>query len=344
MKKITVLGAGSWGTALAIVLANNGWPVNLWCRTQEQKEQMIMKRENTKYLPGVVLPGNITISSNLEEVLTDPSPLCIVFSVPTNAVRETLNKVKHLLKSSTILVNTAKGIETNTLKRLSEVFEDELPGISDRFCVLSGPSHAEEVARGVPTTVVAASSIRKVAEKVQDIFISPQFRVYTNPDVIGVEIGGALKNVIALATGISDGLGYGDNSRAALITRGMTEIARLGVKMGASPLTFAGLSGIGDLVVTCTSMHSRNRRAGIALGQGKDLETVLKEMGMVVEGVNTTRSINKLKEKYDVELPISQEVYNVLFKGVSPREGVVNLMTRMRKHEMENVVLKQVQW
>jgi len=342
MKEIAVVGAGSWGTALAVTLAKKGLNVKLWCRRPEQAKELYTKRENIKYLPSVVLPHNINILTNIEETILGVE--YIVLAVPSHAVRNILNQIKNLLSPSTILINTAKGIEPETLMRLSEVFEDEIPGITPRFAVLSGPSHAEEVGKDVPTTVVAASIKRETAEKVQDIFMAPKLRVYTNPDVVGVEIGGALKNVIALATGISDGLGYGDNSKAALITRGMTEIARLGVKLGANPLTFAGLTGIGDLVVTCTSMHSRNRRAGIALGQGKQLEDVLKEMGMVVEGVRTTKAAVLLSEKFSVDLPIATEVYNVLFKGITPENGVVNLMTRMKTNEMEEIVIDKINW
>jgi len=342
MKKIAILGAGSWGTALAVMLSKKGIDVKLWCRGAEQAFQLVNIRENLKYLPGVILPQNINITTDLDEAVLNVD--CIVLAVPTHGIRELLQNSIHLLTPSTVLVNTAKGIEPETLLRISEIFEDEIPGISQRFCVLSGPSHAEEVGRDMPTTVVAASVNRKIAEMVQDIFISPKFRVYTNPDVVGVEIGGALKNVIALATGISDGLGFGDNTKAALITRGMTEIARLGVKMGANPLTFAGLTGIGDLVVTCTSMHSRNRRAGIALGQGKELNAVLRDMGMVVEGVPTTKAVVMLGEKYNVNLPIASEVYNFLFSGINAQEGVVNLMTRIRTHEMEEVVINQNDW
>lgn len=342
MKNAAILGAGSWGTALAVTLAKKGIGINLWCRNETQALQLTKIRENLKYLPGVILPQNIKIVSDLKEAIHNID--YVVMSIPTHGIREVLKKIAPLLKPSAIVVNTAKGIEPDTLMRLSQVFEDEIPGIRERFCVLSGPSHAEEVSRDMPTTVVSASTKRQTAEKVQELFISPKFRVYTNPDVVGVEIGGALKNVIALATGISDGLGFGDNTKAALITRGMTEIARLGVKMGANPLTFAGLTGIGDLVVTCTSMHSRNRRAGIALGQGKKLDEVLEDMGMVVEGVRTTKAVQMLGEKYDVDLPIAQEVFKVLFKGLEPHEAVVNLMTRMRTHEMEEIVVNENEW
>lgn len=342
MRKVTILGAGSWGTALAVTLAKKGIEVNLWSRNPKHVSQLQTIKENLNYLPGVILPQNINFISDLRIAVQNME--CIVLAIPTHGIREVLQDLSQFLDSSAILVNTAKGIEPDTLMRLSQVFDDELPGINERFCVLSGPSHAEEVSRDMPTTVVAAATNREVAEKVQDIFMTPKFRVYTNPDVVGVEIGGALKNVIALATGISDGLNFGDNTKAALITRGMTEIARLGVKMGANPLTFAGLTGIGDLVVTCTSMHSRNRRAGIALGQGKNLNDILKDMGMVVEGVRTTKAVLLLAENYEVDLPIASEVYNVLFNSTSPQEAVVNLMTRIRTHEMEEIVTNKNEW
>ncbi len=342
MKHVAVLGAGSWGTALAVTLARKGLLVNLWARRQEQVDEINTLRENVKYLPGVVLPDNIKATTNLEEALANTED--IVLAVPSHSTRNIIQMIKNYLKPNSAIINTAKGIEPETLLRLSQVAEEEIPGISSRFAVLSGPSHAEEVGKAMPTAVVVASSSRKTAERFQELFFSPTFRVYTNPDVIGVEVSGALKNVIALATGISVGLGFGDNTAAALVTRGMTEIARLGVKMGANPLTFAGLTGIGDLVVTCTSRHSRNRRTGIALGQGQTLEDILAEMNMAVEGVRTTKAIIKLKEKYNVSLPISEEVYKVLFQGVNPKEGVVNLMTRDPVKEIEEVVLDDWDW
>lgn len=342
MKHIAVLGAGSWGTALAVTLARKGLLVNLWARRQEQVDEINTLRENVKYLPEVVLPDNIKATTNLEEALTNAED--IVLAVPSHSTRNIIQMIKNYLKPNSAIINTAKGIEPETLLRLSQVAEEEIPGISSRFAVLSGPSHAEEVGRAMPTAVVVASSSRKTAERFQELFFSPTFRVYTNPDVIGVEVSGALKNVIALATGISVGLGFGDNTAAALVTRGMTEIARLGVKMGANPLTFAGLTGIGDLVVTCTSRHSRNRRTGIALGQGQSLENILSEMNMAVEGVRTTKAIMKLKEKYNVNLPISEEVYKVLFQGVNPKDGVINLMTRDPVKEIEEVVLDDWDW
>lgn len=335
MEEIAVLGAGSWGTALAVTLAKKGFSIKLWARRAEQAEKINKIKENVQYLPGVVIPYNIICMTDLEKALHNCN--YIVLSVPTHGLRDLAKQIKDFIKPADILINTAKGIEPNTLMLMSEILEQEIPDISSRLAVLSGPSHAEEVGKEQPTAVVVASKKEDTATKVQDLFITPKFRVYTNSDIVGVEIGGALKNVIALATGISDGLGFGDNAKAGLITRGITEIARLGIKMGARPSTFAGLTGIGDLVVTCTSMHSRNRRAGIAIGKGKNLAEILNSMGMVVEGVRTAKAAALLCKKYEVDLPISLEVYNVLFRGIKPEEAVIRLMTRVKKHEVEDI-------
>lgn len=337
MKNIAVLGAGSWGTALSITLAKKGYNVKLWARRPELAKELNSIKENLKYLPGVVIPYNVVCSSDIDKVIHNSK--YVVLSVPTHGLRDLAAKIKNLITDDTVLINTAKGIEPDTLMLQHEIIEEVIPEATFRLAVLSGPSHAEEVGREQPTTVVVASKNGEIAKEVQDLFITPKFRVYTNSDVIGVEIGGALKNVIALATGISDGLGFGDNTKAAIITRGLSEIARIGKKMGANLHTFSGLTGIGDLVVTCDSMHSRNRRAGIAIGKGKKLETVLEEMGMVVEGVRTTKAAIQLCEKFNVDLPIAQEVNNVLFEGVKPEEAVVNLMTRMKTHEVEELLL-----
>ncbi|SMB94459.1 glycerol 3-phosphate dehydrogenase (NAD(P)+) [Desulfonispora thiosulfatigenes DSM 11270] len=335
MNKVAVLGSGSWGTALAITLAKKGYDTNIWARRSSLAQELNENKENKQYLPGVVIPNNIYSSADLEKVIHKAK--YIVMSIPTHGIREVALQLKNIIKPDSILINTSKGIEPGTLMLQHEVIEEEIPEMYERIALLSGPSHAEEVGKELPTAVVVASRISEVATEIQDLFISPKFRVYTNLDVIGVEVGGALKNVIALATGIADGLGFGDNTKAAIITRGLTEIARIGKKMGANDLTFAGLTGIGDLVVTCNSMHSRNRRAGIAIGQGKKLDTILAEMGMVVEGVRTCKATMELSKKYDVELPISKEVYNVLFEGVTPEKAVVNLMTRLKTHEVESV-------
>ncbi|QEK11976.1 NAD(P)H-dependent glycerol-3-phosphate dehydrogenase [Crassaminicella thermophila] len=338
---ICVIGAGSWGTALAISLSKKGHNVRLWMRNEEQLLQMKKSRENIKYLPGVILPDNIKLFHNILHAVKDAD--IILLTISSQAVRETIKKFKEAVHDKQIIVNAAKGLENNTLLRISEVVKEELS--QNAFAVLSGPSHAEEVCRDMPTTLVVASDSKSIAEYIQDVFISPKLRVYTNPDVIGVELGGSLKNVIALGAGISDGLGFGDNAKAALMTRGIAEIARLGQAMGADINTFAGLTGIGDLIVTCTSMHSRNRRCGIEIGKGKKLEEAVKSIGMVVEGVVTTEVAYKLSMKYGVEMPITTEIYNILYKNSDAREAVVNLMMRSKTHEIEEVVInKKFNW
>lgn len=333
-EKIGVLGGGSWGTSLAILLAKKGNDVTIWLRDKEQVNSINETRENKKYLPGIKLPDNISISSDLEE--TNYKKDLILLSVPTHGIRQVLNSCKSTIKKEQIILNVSKGIENQSLLRISQIVEEILPG--NRYAVLSGPSHAEEVAKDMATTVASASNYRNVAEYIQDLFITPSFRVYTNPDVTGVELGGALKNIIALAAGISDGLDCGDNTKAALMTRGIFEMAKLGVKVGAKSETFSGLSGIGDLIVTCTSMHSRNRRAGILIGQGMQVEEATKKIGMVVEGIKTTKSAFYLSKEYDIDMPITEELYNVLYKGKNVENSVSNLMLRDKKHEMENVV------
>ncbi|WP_427338521.1 NAD(P)H-dependent glycerol-3-phosphate dehydrogenase [Caloranaerobacter sp. DY30410] len=331
---IGILGGGSWGTALALLLANKGYQVDLWVRDVKQCNYMKEARENKKYLPNVKLSDNINVTNDIEEAVYRKN--IILLAVPSHAIRETIRKFKRQLKEQPILVNVAKGIETDTLLRISEIVKQELPTVE--YTVISGPSHAEEVSKNIPTAVVAASINKKTAEYIQEVFMTPRFRVYTNPDVIGVELGGALKNVIALGAGISDGLGYGDNTKAALMNRGIIEISRLGEKMGANKNTFAGLSGIGDLIVTCTSLHSRNRRAGIKIGQGASLEEAIKSVGMVVEGVKTTKAAYELARKYNVKMPITEEIYGVLYEGKDVRYSVFNLMMRDKKHEMEEIV------
>lgn len=336
MVRVGVIGGGSWGTALAILLKNNGHDVRMWLRGKEQLEAIKETGENRKYLPDVKIPDNIVISNDMEEVTYNRE--LFVLAVPSHGIRQVLNENRKLFKKHQILVNVAKGIENDTLMRISQIAEEILP--ENPYAVLSGPSHAEEVAQNMPTTVVAASKKMNVAQYIQDVFMSPYFRVYTNPDVIGVELGGALKNVIALGAGISDGLGYGDNTKAALMTRGMTEIARLGEKMGANVITFSGLAGIGDLVVTCTSMHSRNRRAGILIGKGMKVDEVTKSVGMVVEGIKTTKSAYELAKIYDVKMPITKEIYEVLYEEKDVKNSVVNLMLRDKKHELEDIIQK----
>jgi len=336
LTKVTVLGAGSWGTALAVLLAENGKQVKLWGRAEDGVLELNSIRENKRFLPGVKMPQTISATDNLAEALAGQVHNSVV-AVPSQVVRSVGRQARELIPEDALIVSVAKGIETSSLKRMSEVIEEELGDKTKRISVLSGPSHAEEVGRGIPTAVVAAARQKEVAEEVQDLFMAPRFRVYTNPDLVGVEMGATLKNVIALSAGIADGLGYGDNSKAALMTRGIAEIGRLGVAMGARPLPLAGLTGIGDLIVTCTSMHSRNRRAGIQIGQGVPLEQVLAQMGMVVEGVSATKAAMALSQQYNVAMPIVQEAYQVLFAGKDPQNAVLNLMGRQKTHEMEEV-------
>ncbi len=331
MKKLCVIGSGSWGTAMAKMLYNKGHKVSVWSYKKEEAEAIKRDKENKEFLAGVEIPNEILITNDMQEAVGGCEFL--VVAVPSKFVRSTISDFRPFINKNQIIVNLAKGFEDNTLLRLSEVIEDILP--ENKICILSGPSHAEEVSREIPTTVVAAAKEISVAEYVQDVFMTETFRIYTNTDVIGVELGGALKNVIALAAGICDGMGYGDNTKAALMTRGLTEIARLGVKMGADKYTFNGLTGIGDLIVTCTSMHSRNRRAGILIGQGKSLNEALEEVHMVVEGVLNAKAAYSLAKKYNVNTPIINQVYLALFEGKNPHDAVYDLMTRDKKTEHE---------
>ena len=336
MEKIVVLGAGSWGTALAIVLAENGHNTLIWSHREDQAKEINEQHTNKKYLPNTVLPQNLSATHDLELAAKHAST--IVMAVPTKGIREVCGNLSEYLTDKTLFVHVSKGIEPDSLMRISELMEENLDAkvVSD-IVVLSGPSHAEEVVLQHPTTVTAACTNLEAAEKIQDLFMSQYFRVYTNDDVIGVEMGGALKNVIALAAGLTDGLHYGDNAKAALITRGLAEITRLGVKMGGNPFTFAGLTGMGDLIATCTSAHSRNWRAGNMLGKGMKLEQVLEEMGMVVEGVRTTKAAYQLAQKYEVAMPISTALYDVLFNDKDPKTAVDELMIRMKKSEIDEL-------
>ena len=333
MAKTAVIGAGSWGTALAILLQENGHQVTLWGVHPENVELLKKDRELKKKLPGVKIPEAIKITSDLEEAATDQEIL--VLAVPSVHTRETAAKLKGLIKDGQLIVDVSKGIEENTLKTLSEQIQEELPKAN--VAILSGPSHAEEVARKLPTTCVVGATDKKTAEYLQKVFMSLCFRVYTSPDILGIEIGGALKNVIALAAGIADGLGYGDNTKAALITRGIAEISRLGVKMGGKFESFCGLTGIGDLIVTCASMHSRNRRAGYLIGQGATMEEAMEEVQMVVEGVYSAKAGRTLAKKYGVSMPIVEEINKVLFEGKSAKEAVEDLM--LRDPRIENSAL-----
>ncbi len=329
MKKVAVIGSGSWGTALAVMLQKHGHDVVIWSRRQDAVEEMQRERENKRYLPGVLLPEGLNITTDREKAVKDAE--IIILSVPSKAVRQTAMDFAPYFTPNQVLVNVAKGLEESSLKRLSQVIQECVPQC--QVCVLSGPSHAEEVARDIPTTCLIASENEETAKMVQGEFMNPRFRLYTNTDVIGVEMGAALKNVMALAAGASDGLGFGDNTKAAIMTRGIAEMRRLGVEMGGRTETFAGLSGIGDLIVTCTSMHSRNRRAGILLGQGKSLEETLAEIKMVVEGVNTVQAAYRLAKEHNVEMPITNAIYDVLFQGKNTKQAVLDLMSRDGKAE-----------
>ncbi len=330
--KITVLGAGSWGTTLALILVNNGHEVQLWTYKEEQAAVMQEKHENLQFLPGIFLPPLLHIVTDIEAACSKRD--LIVAAVPSQFLRSVIERIAHLDLTHTILCNVAKGIENTTYMTMSEVMIDVLEHEKkDNLAILSGPSHAEEVSRQIPTAVVAASFKEKTAKVVQDAFMTPYFRVYLNDDIRGVELGGALKNVIAVAAGISDGAGFGDNTKAAIMTRGIYEITRLGVKLGAQPRTFAGLSGVGDLIVTCMSRHSRNRYVGEQVGKGRKLNDVLKEMVMVAEGVATAKSALDLEKKYNVELPIITEVHRVLFEGKDARRATQDLMSRDAKGE-----------
>lgn len=334
--KVAVLVAGSWGTALAQVLAENGHETVIWTRRAEQADEINQKHTNQKYLPGVILSPNLRASNILEEAIKGAT--AVIVAATSSSMRSIMKQAAPYIQKEMIVIHATKGFEKTTLKRMSEVIAEELPHLDPgRIGVLSGPSHAEEVSNHCPTTVVVASRSIHTAETAQDLFINSYFRVYTNPDLIGVEISGALKNIIAIGAGMSDGLGFGDNAKAALLTRGLVEITRLGKAMQANPLTFAGLSGIGDLIVTCTSRHSRNWRAGYQIAQGKQVNEVLEEMGMVVEGVQTTKAANALAQKFNVSMPITRELNEVLFNGKSPRAAVEDLMGRGKTHEIEEI-------
>ena len=328
--KITVLGSGGWGTALALLLLDNGNDVTLWSFMEEECRVLREKRENPM-LKGVPLPEALHLTSSMDAL--GESEL-VVMATPSFAVRATARKAAPLLRQDAVVVSVAKGIEKDTALCLTQVIEEELGG-KCRVVALSGPSHAEEVGRRVPTGCVAASRDMAAAELVQEVFMSPRFRVYTNSDVLGVELGAALKNVLALCCGISDGMGLGDNTKDLLMTRGMTEMARLGVALGGRKETFAGLSGMGDLIVTCTSMHSRNRRCGILIGQGKDVQTAMAEVGATVEGYYAALSAHQLSTKAGVEMPICQRAYRVLYEGQPVQEVVNQLMTRGKRHEVD---------
>ncbi len=334
MNKVTVLGAGTWGVALTILLANNGHEVTLWSKFETETGALEANRSEIKNLPGAVLPDSVKLTNDLAEAAAN-GPDLIVNTVISPFVREVSQKLAQYVKDGTVIVNASKGIENGTLYTMTDIISQEIP--QAKVAVLSGPSHAEEVSRHIPTTVVAGAAEKDTAMYIQDMFMNKYFRVYTSPDVLGIEIGGALKNVIALAAGAIDGLGYGDNTKAALITRGIVEIARLGEAMGARYETFAGLSGIGDLIVTCTSTHSRNHNAGYLLGKGKSLEEAKNEVGQVVEGVNSAQAALALAEKYGVEMPIVEQVNAVLFENKEAREALVDLLVREKVTEYSSL-------
>lgn len=329
MANVGVVGAGSWGTALALVLEKNGHQVTLWSSREAKAKELQELRENTDKLPGVKIPENIEITADMETAVKDKE--LVVLGVPSLYIRSTSAKMAPFVHDGQIIVNVSKGIEESTLYTMTDIIVEEVPNAD--VAVLSGPSHAEEVSRHIPTTVVAGAKSRKTAEKIQSIFMNEAFRVYTSPDMLGIEVGGALKNVIALAAGITDGLGFGDNTKAALITRGIAEMSRLGVAMGGYQETFSGLAGMGDLIVTCASKHSRNRKAGYLIGKGYKMQEAMDEVKMVVEGVHSAKAALKLAEKYYVRMPIIEQVNQVLFEGKSCEEGVRELMLRNGKTE-----------
>ena len=334
--KIGVIGAGSWGTALSVLLNKNGHDVTIWSIMQDEIDMLEKEHEHKSKLPGVFLSDTISFTTDLEKTVKENEIL--VLAVPSPFIRSTSKNMKTFVKEGQIIVSVAKGIEESTLLTMSEVVEEEIP--QAKVCVMCGPTHAEEVGRGIPTTIVVGAKEKSTANLLQDIFMNENFRVYTSPDILGMEIGAALKNVVALAAGVADGLGYGDNTKAALITRGIAEITRLGIAMGGKFETFAGLTGIGDLIVTCSSMHSRNRRAGILIGQGKTMKEAMDEVQMVVEGVYSAKAALGLSKKFNVELPIIEQVNLILFENKNAGEAVKDLMIRDKKIEIEDTEWK----
>ena len=334
MAKISVIGSGGWGIALAILLHENGHNLTIWSFDKKEVEELKETRQNKAKLPNILIPNDIEVTNDLKEAVDNKDIL--VLAVPSKAIRSVSKSLKDIIKDNQIIVNVAKGLEEDTLKTMTDIIEEELKEKNPQVAVLSGPSHAEEVGKGIPTTCVVSAHNKELTLYLQNIFMNPSFRVYTSPDMIGVEIGGALKNVIALAAGIADGLNYGDNTKAALITRGIKEISTLGVAMGGEQSTFYGLTGLGDLIVTCASMHSRNRRAGILLGQGKTLDEAIKEVNMVVEGVYSAKSALMAAKKYNVEIPIIEQVNAVLFENKNAAEAVNELMIRDKKLEIQS--------
>ncbi|ERT36190.1 MULTISPECIES: NAD(P)H-dependent glycerol-3-phosphate dehydrogenase [Fusobacterium] len=334
MAKISVIGSGGWGIALTILLHKNGHDLTIWSFDKKEAEELKKTRQNKTKLPNILLPEDVKVTNDLREAVDDKDIL--ILAVPSKAIRSVSKSLKNIIKDNQIVVNVAKGLEEDTLETMTDIIEEELKDKNPKVAVLSGPSHAEEVGKGIPTTCVVSAHNKELTLYLQNIFMNPSFRVYTSPDMLGIEIGGALKNVIALAAGIADGLNYGDNTKAALITRGIKEISTLGVAMGGEQSTFYGLTGLGDLIVTCASMHSRNRRAGILLGQGKTLDEAIKEVNMVVEGVYSAKSALMAAKKYNVEIPIIEQVNAVLFENKNAAEAVNELMIRDKKLEIQS--------
>ncbi len=332
LEKVVVMGGGSWGTALAVLLAENGNEVTLWEFSSVEAANMEKERENSRYLKGVKFPDNLKVTNNLENILSNASYL--ILSIPSQHLRSILTKVSDQISSDLIIVNTAKGLEIASHQRLSEVIKEELLGkFHKNIVILSGPTHAEEVALKMPSTIVAAAQDKETAKRVQKLFSNEYFRVYINSDITGVEIGGSLKNCIAIAAGIVDGMGFGDNSKAAIISRGTSEIIRFGEKFGADFKTFSGLSGVGDLIVTCTSKHSRNRYVGECLGKGQSMDEIMKNMIMVAEGVPTTKAVYEIAKEKNIEMPIIEALYNVIYEGANPKNMIEVLMKRELKEE-----------
>ncbi|MGL5380474.1 NAD(P)H-dependent glycerol-3-phosphate dehydrogenase [Clostridium sp.] len=330
MSKVTFLGGGSFGTSLAILLADKGNDVNIYDRDKEVVNDININKKNDKYIKDLQIPNKVTAYTDMDKALINAE--FVVLAIPSHVIRTVSRSLKGKIKDGIPVISIAKGIEQETNLRLSEVIQEELP--NNPVVILSGPSHAEEVAFNIPTTVVVSSLDMEIAKEVQELFINSNFRVYTNDDLVGVEIGGAVKNVIALAAGVCDGIGYGDNTKAALMTRGMAEIVRIGMKLGGKAETFLGLTGMGDLIVTCTSLHSRNRRAGFLIGSGKTVDEAIEEVGMIVEGIKACRAFYELKEKLGIEMPITDVAYKVLFNGKDPKEAVSHLMGREKKDEI----------
>ncbi|MDV4151232.1 NAD(P)H-dependent glycerol-3-phosphate dehydrogenase [Clostridium sp. AL.422] len=330
MSNVAFLGGGSFGTALGILLANKGNKVSIYDRDKSVVDDININRKNDKYIKELKIPKNVTAYNDLDDSLINVN--FVILAVPSHVIRTAAKSLKGKIDKDVVIISIAKGIEEGSNLRLSQVIQEELP--DNKVVILSGPSHAEEVAFDIPTTVVVSSKDENATREVQDLFIDKNFRVYTNDDLVGVEIGGAVKNIIALAAGVCDGIGYGDNSKAALMTRGMAEIVRVGIKLGGRPETFLGLTGMGDLIVTCTSLHSRNRRAGFLIGSGESVDEAIKDVGMVVEGIKACRAFYELKEKLDVEMPITDILYKILFNNKNPKDAVVELMEREKKNEI----------